>query len=149
MSERPSSAAAALEQVTGQQAWAVIRLRDSETVTLVGGPLVEAERLGDIPVPEGVPQPGRRFDTLVAVPFRQVAERGFEAHDDGTPLAVVQIESEVEVPLAELIAALPDVEVGYTDRGGFETPDDAYAATVRRIIDDEIGNGEGANLVIG
>jgi len=139
----------ALAQVMGQQAWAVIRMRDSETVTLVGGPLVATERLGDIPVGEGAPAPGRRFDTLVAVPFRQVAERGFDVHDDGTPLAVVQIETESEVPLAELLEALPDEAIGFTDRGGFETDDDTYAGTVERIIADEIGNGEGANLVIG
>src|SRR5690242_6292171 len=102
MTEPTIAASTALEQVTGQQAWAVIRTRDSETVTLVGGPLVPTERLADIPVPDGVPAPGRRFDTLVAVPFRQVAERGFDVHDDGAPLAVVRIEVEVEVPLAEL-----------------------------------------------
>ncbi len=139
----------ALAQVMGQEAWAVIRLRDSETVTLVGGALVATERLGDIPVGEGVPAPGRRFDTLVAVPFRQVAERGFDVHDDGTPLAVVRIETETEVPLAELLAALPDEAIDFTDRGGFETDDATYAGTVERIIADEIGNGEGANLVIG
>ncbi|HEY0902842.1 MAG TPA: chorismate-binding protein [Marmoricola sp.] len=149
MSEPALSAAAALEQVTGQQAWAVVRLRDSETVTLVGGPLVPADRLADIPVVEGVPEPGRRFDTLVAVPFRQVAERGFEVHDDGTPLAVVRLATEMEVPLDDLLAALPDDEVAFTDRGGFETSDEEYAGTVGRIIADEIGNGEGANLVVG
>jgi phenazine biosynthesis protein phzE len=149
MSDRAPSAAAALEQVTGHEAWAVIRLRDSDTVTLVGGPLVPAERLADIPLGEGPPEAGRRFDSLVAVPFRQVAERGFEVNDDGTPLAVVRIETELEIPLADLVAALPDEDVTFTDRGGFETPDDEYAATVGRIIADEIGNGEGANLVIG
>jgi 2-amino-4-deoxychorismate synthase len=149
MSEPPRTAAAALAEVTGQQAWAVIRLRDSETVTLVGGPLVEAARLADIPLEEGVPAPGRRFDSLVAVPFRQAAERGFDVHDDGTPLAVVRIETEREVPLADLLAALPDEPVEFTDRGGFETSDDEYAAMVSRIIADEIGNGEGANLVVG
>jgi 2-amino-4-deoxychorismate synthase len=149
MSEPPLSARSALEQATGHQAWAVIRLRDSGTVTVVGGPLLEAERLADIPLAEGVPEPGRRFDTLVAVPFRQVVERGFDVHDDGTPLAVVRIETEAEVPLADLVAALPDVAVEFSDRGGFETSDDEYAAMVERIIADEIGNGEGANLVVG
>src|SRR3954464_2963716 len=124
MSAPPLTAAAALEQVTGQPAWAVIRLRDSDTVTLVGGPLVAAERLADIPLQEGVPDPGRRFDTLVAVPFRQVAERGFDVHDAGTPLAVVRIEAEGEVPLDDLVAALPDGPVEFADRGGFETSDD-------------------------
>src|SRR3954454_19755739 len=140
MSDAVLTAAAALAQVTGQQAWAVIRLRDSDTVTLVGGPLVDAERLADIPVEDGLPEAGRRFDTLVAVPFRQIAERGFEVHDDGTPLAVVRIETEVGLPLAALLGALPDEPVEFTDRGGFETCDEAYADTVARIIADEIGN---------
>ena len=133
----------------GHEAWAVIRLRDSPTVTLVGGPLSRLEKLRDIPLEEGVPEDGRRFDRLVAVPFRQVTERGFVAHDDGTPLAVVEIETEREVPLDELIDALPDEPVNFEDEGGFETSDEDYAAVVERIIRDEIGNGEGANLVVG
>jgi phenazine biosynthesis protein phzE len=103
----------------------------------------------DVPLEEGLPEDGRRFDRLLAVPFRQVAERGFEAHDDGAPLTVVEIETEVEVPLAEMLAALPDEEISFADRGGFETGDDEYAEVVDRIITDEIGNGEGANLVVG
>ena len=144
-----STASAALAELVGHEAWAVIRLRESGTVTLVGGSLQPAEKLRDIPLEVGMPEPGRRFDHLVAVPFRQVAERGFVAHDDGAPLAVVRIDSEVEVPLAELVDALPDEEVTFEDQGGFETSDDDYARVVERIIADEIGNGEGANLVVG
>src|SRR3954451_22088340 len=142
-------AAAALEAVRAHEAWAVIRLRDSATVTLVGGRRSEVERLTDVPLAEGVPEPGRRFDRLLAIPFRQVRERGFEAHDDGTPLAVVDIELEAEVAVPDLLAALPDVPVTFADRGGFETDDEAYGDVVDAIISDEIGNGEGANLVVG
>jgi phenazine biosynthesis protein phzE len=143
------AAAAALEELMGHEAWAVIRLRESQTVTLVGGALSRLEKLADIPLEEGVPEDGRRFDRLVAVPFRQVTERGFVAHDDGTPLAVVDIATEREVPLDELVEALPDEPVNFEDEGGFETSDEDYAAVVERIIRDEIGNGEGANLVVG
>ncbi len=145
----PRSAADALEELLGHEAWAVIRLRESPTVTLVGGPVSHLERLADIPLEVGVPEEGRRFDRLVAVPFRQVAERGFLAHDDGTPLVVVDIATEREVPLEELVAALPDEAIEFEDTGGFETSDADYADVVRRIIDEEIGNGEGANLVVG
>ena len=145
----PLSASAALEELTGHEAWAVIRLRESPTVTLVGGSLDCLQKLGDIPLEEGMPAPGRRFDRLVAVPFRQVTERGFVAHDDGTPLAVVNIDTEREIPFDDLVAALPDVEVAFEDQGGFETSDEDYAAVVARIIREEIGNGEGANLVVG
>lgn len=142
-------ARAALDALQEHGAWAAIRLRDSPTVTLVGGTPTTVASLLDIPLEQGAPEPGRRFDRLVAVPFRQVRERGFEAHDDGTPLVVVDLATEVEVPLADLLGVLPDEVVDFTDRGGFETDDASYAEVVEAIIRDEIGNGEGANLVVG
>ncbi len=142
-------ATAALDALLAHEAWAAIRLRDASTVTLVGGARSEVERLLDVPLEDGVPADGRRFDRLVAIPFRQVAERGFAAHDDGTPLTVVDIEQETEVPLAALLAALPHEEITFSDRGGFDTSDEEYGVMVDAIIRDEIGNGEGANLVVG
>ena len=76
-------------------------------------------------------------------------ERGFEAHDDGTPLVVVDVESEREFTVAAVVEAIDDTGVEFADRGGFETDDDEYAKLVEAIINDEIGQGEGANLVIG
>ena len=93
-----SPASAALDAMAGHEAWAAIRLRDSATVTLVGGRRSVVESLLDVPLEDGVPADGRRFDRLLAVPFRQVAERGFEAHDDGAPLVVVDIDLEVRGP---------------------------------------------------
>jgi len=137
-----------LGEVMACEAWAVIRLRDSGMVTLVGGGRSVVEGVLDVPLEEGVPPEGRRFDRLVAVPFHQVRERGFRAHDDGTPLVVVDVAVEHEIPYADLVAALPDVPIEFDDRGGFETSDADYAKVVEAIIRDEIGNGEGANLVV-
>ncbi|CAN5664231.1 hypothetical protein BH10ACT10_BH10ACT10_08260 [soil metagenome] len=147
--ETSPDATAALDAMLGHEAWAAIRLRDSGTVTLVGGRRSVVERLVDVPLEDGVPDDGRRFDRLVAIPFRQVTERGFDAHDDGTPLTVVDIELETEVPLADLLAALPREEVTFSERGGFDTTDEQYGVVVDAIIRDEIGHGEGANLVVG
>ncbi|MEP7092118.1 MAG: anthranilate synthase family protein [Nocardioidaceae bacterium] len=143
------TAADALDAMLGHQAWAAIRLRDSATVTLVGGSRSEVERVLDVPLSDGVPTDGRRFDRLLAIPFRQVTERGFEAYDDGTPLVVVDVDLEAEIALDELVAALPDEVIEFADRGGFDTTDEEYAVVVEAIIDQEIGNGEGANLVVG
>src|SRR5687767_2892766 len=137
MSDAANAARSALDALLGQEAWAAIRLRDSATVTLVGGTPSTVDRILDIPLEEGEPADGRRFDRLVAIPFRQVAERGFEVHDDATPLTVVDIGSEVEVPVADLLGVLPDDEVEFTDRGGFETDDEDYAKVVEAIIRDE------------
>jgi 2-amino-4-deoxychorismate synthase len=147
------SARAAIAALQEHEAWAIIRRStragDRETVGLVGGRRRIVESLLDIPLEEGAPEPGRVADRLVAVPFRQVRERGFEAHDDGTPLVVVDVETEQEFTVEEVVDAIDDAEVGLADRGGFDIDDTAYAELVEAVIRDEIGQGEGANLVIG
>ncbi len=144
---------AAISQVRERDAWAIIRRStragDNDTVGVVGGRRWEASSVLDIPLEQGPPPAGRQCDRLVAVPFRQVAERGFEVHDDGTPLTVVDVEVEHEFTVADIVAAIDEVPVEFADRGGFETDDDAYAKVVDAIIRDEIGQGEGANLVVG
>lgn len=144
----PTDVAALLESIQGHEAWAVIRRKAEPTAGLIGGSHKELASLLDIALEEGVPESGRSADRLVAVPFRQVRERGFEAIDDGTPLLVVDITEEHEVAVPDLIAALPDVPVQFSDTGGFETSDADYADVVRRVVEDEIGHGEGANAVI-
>ncbi|MFB7055577.1 anthranilate synthase family protein [Streptomyces vinaceus] len=113
--------------------------RDHDTVEVLIGPVHEAGRLAELPV--------RALPTLALVPFRQIRERGFDVRDDGTPLSVLTAEEAYEVPLAQALAALPEHPVR-VDGGGFDVPDEEYAATVERVIRDEIGRGEGANFVI-
>ena len=153
MTITPSAARDAIAALQGHEAWAIIRRStragDRDTVGVLGGRRTEVASILDIPLESGPPPEGRQCDRLVAVPFRQVAERGFEAHDDGTPLVVVEVDSEREFSVADVIDAIDDVPVDFVDRGGFETDDDAYAKVVEAIIEDEIGQGEGANLVIG
>ena len=143
----------AIAALQGHEAWAIIRRStragDRDTVGLVGGRRRVVESILDVPLEDGVPQEGHIADRLLAVPFRQVRERGFEAHDDGTPLVVVDVETELEFSVAEVVDAIDDTGVELADRGGFETDDEDYAKLVASIIHDEIGQGEGANLVIG
>jgi phenazine biosynthesis protein phzE len=143
----------AIDALVGHEAWAIIRRStrkgDRDTVGLIGGRRRVVESLLEVDLESGVPQPGHIADRLLAVPFRQVAERGFEAHDDGTPLVVVDIESEQEFSVAEIVDAIDDDGIEFADRGGFDIDDEAYAKLVATIISDEIGQGEGANLVVG
>lgn len=103
---------------------------------LLIGPVASRDRLADLP-DEG----------LALVPFRQIRERGFDVRDDGTPLLVLTPEERHEIPLDEALAALPahDVRV---EGGGFDVGDEEYARIVGRVLDEEIGRGEGANFVI-
>ncbi|MBP2581549.1 phenazine biosynthesis protein phzE [Streptomyces sp. PvR006] len=113
--------------------------RDHDTVEVLIGRVHEAERLAELPVG---PRP-----TLALVPFRQIRERGFDVRDDGTPLSVLVADEAHELPLAEALDQLPAHDVRVED-GGFDVSDEEYAGIVRRVIEDEIGSGEGANFVI-
>lgn len=115
--------------------------RDHDVVEVLTGPVREVEQLAELPVGSA----GR--PALALVPFRQLRERGFDVRDDGTPLSVLVAEDSYELPLAEALAQLPAHEVRVED-GGFDVPDEEYARTVRQVVEDEIGHGEGANFVI-
>ncbi|MFG3103203.1 anthranilate synthase family protein [Streptomyces sp. NPDC048182] len=110
--------------------------RDHDTVELLLGPVTEHDRLADLPA-EG----------LALVPFRQIRERGFDIRDDGTPLLVLTPEERYEIPLADALAQLPAGEVR-VEGGGFDVGDEEYAGIVGRVLEEEIGRGEGANFVI-
>ncbi|MFC8940532.1 anthranilate synthase family protein [Streptomyces griseoincarnatus] len=109
---------------------------DHDTVELLTGPVTSRDRLADLP-DEG----------LALVPFRQIRERGFDVRDDGTPLLVLTPEERHEIPLDEALAALPSHDVR-VEGGGFDVGDEEYARIVGRVLDEEIGRGEGANFVI-
>ncbi|WP_406493528.1 anthranilate synthase family protein [Streptomyces sp. NBC_00846] len=113
--------------------------RDQDTVEVLIGRVREVDRLAGLPVGE--------LPSLALVPFRQIAERGFDVRDDGTPLSVLVAEETYELPLAEVLDRLPVHDVRVED-GGFDVPDEEYAGIVRRVVEDEIGRGEGANFVV-
>ncbi|MBT2504661.1 chorismate-binding protein [Streptomyces sp. ISL-98] len=112
---------------------------DHDTVELLIGDVHEAARLADIPVGD--------TPVLALVPFRQIRERGFDVRDDGTPLSVLVADETYVLPLGEVLEQLPAHHVR-VDGGAFDVDDEEYAGIVRRVIEDEIGQGEGANFVI-
>ncbi|WP_406475411.1 anthranilate synthase family protein [Streptomyces platensis] len=152
--EPPASAAALVQRLLDPACppFALLHRRTpgrdaaSSIVEVLTGEVTEVERLADIPLGEGVPD-APVTDALALIPFRQIRERGFRAHDDGTPLAVLRPRETAELPLDDILAALPAHDVRVTD-GAFDVDDEAYAGIVGRVVRDEIGTGEGANFVI-
>ncbi|MFH8617767.1 anthranilate synthase family protein [Streptomyces sp. NPDC017979] len=111
---------------------------------LIVGETAAVERIADIPLP---PDGGHsRHEVLALLPYRQIGERGFACPDDGAPLVTMTVTAQTVLPVADVAARLPDVPIRF-DGAEFDSDDD-YAATVRRILDDEIGRGTGANFVI-
>ena len=145
----PLSAAEHVDRILAGEATAYALLHrpsaaGPDCVELVMGESSQHERIGDIPLRD---DRGSGHDALVVVPYRQVMERGFAAHDDGTPLTAITVAEQAQMSLDEARAILPDDPVSF-ERAGFDLSDDAYAAMVQRILLDEIGRGSGANFVI-
>src|SRR5674476_1299088 len=137
------------EIIAAYPAYALVRMRDSDEISIVAGQRTDLETIADLPVIDGVPAEGPVWDHLLLVPYAQVRERGFEAHQDGTPLSAIAIEYSVNLTLDRALELLPDVPLEFEDTGGFETSDDEYGELVDKVIADEIGQGEGANVGIG
>ncbi|MER7746709.1 anthranilate synthase family protein [Streptomyces bacillaris] len=116
------------------------------TLDVLVGDVRAYDTLADIPLTPG-PRGGARHDALVLVPYRQIAERGFVGAEDGSPLLAMTVTDQEVRTVAEALRRIPDTPIALTD-GGFDTDDETYAETVRRVVTDEIGTGKGANFVI-
>ncbi|MDQ1014622.1 anthranilate synthase family protein [Streptomyces afghaniensis] len=115
---------------------------------VVAGETTEPRTLAELPLPDAPETAGGpRHEVLALVPYRQIAERGFDCPDDDTPLLAMTVTEQATVPVAEVLTRIPDLPVELSG-GRFDIPDEEYAGTVRRVIGEEIGTGEGANFVI-
>ncbi|WP_405588425.1 anthranilate synthase family protein [Streptomyces sp. NBC_01092] len=144
-----------LEHVLGPNPGPFALLHRPETLGLdrmeiLLGQVSTPARLADIPLPD-IPPVGRpgeaRQEALVLVPHQQITERGFAAAADGSPLLAMSVTDQGQIATSEALRHLPDEPITLAG-GRFDTEDDAYADTVRAVLANEIGTGEGSNFVI-
>jgi phenazine biosynthesis protein phzE len=129
--------------------FALIRKTSQRKVLCLTGTVAIYDKLDDIPRKSGKPQGSEAvFDTLSILPFRCVEELGFVANHDHEPIYSLKVEKQDYLPLEQMIAMLPQDDVCMDGEGVFMPDDAGFAAMTRRIIDDEIGNGEGCNFVV-
>ncbi len=124
--------------------FALIRREGRERVEILTGTAGTVEKLADLPLSATGPAGPQ---TLALVPYRQVRERGFAAVDDGAPLSVLRIDGYTTEPVDAVLGALP-ADPPKLSTVDFDVPDADYARTVRAVLRDEIGRGEGSNFVI-
>jgi 2-amino-4-deoxychorismate synthase len=119
--------------------FALLRREGRATVEVLRGEVRAVARLADLP-----PVERDGGEQLALVPYRQLRERGDACHDDGAPLLTLLVRERSEVE----VSALPEVGPPTIRDGGFDVSDDAYALQVKAVLEEEIGQGEGANFVL-
>ncbi|WP_077801583.1 anthranilate synthase family protein [Streptomyces sp. JHA26] len=119
--------------------------QDGSVVDVLVGDVREAAGLTEIELPDA--DGPARHERLLLLPYRQIAERGFACPDDGEPLLVMDVREQGVLSVAEVLDRIDDTALEVCD-GAFDLDDDGYARRVRRIVDEEIGSGAGANFVL-
>ena len=113
--------------------------RSPDVVDVLVGDVVEVARLADIPLSDK--------EVLAIVPYRQIAERGFECVDDGAPLLALRVTSRETCTLDEVLARVHDVPFELAD-ARFRRGRRQLRRDRRKVLAEEIGQGAGANFVI-
>src|SRR5689334_21990909 len=70
----------------------------ARTVTALSGQLRQHELIEEI---------STTADVFVLLPYRQIRERGYPAHDDGAPLLAISIDEQQDYPLSGVLDKLP------------------------------------------
>jgi phenazine biosynthesis protein phzE len=140
----PAEAADVLGLLAAEESFALVRHQDTAWIDVLVGPVRDVETLQEIPLRT---DRGAGPDVLAMVPFRQVRERGFVAHDDGAPLSCLVVERHLRVDLDDFLQVCPAPGLTLADVE-YDLDDEQYGEVVRRIVSDEIGRGEGANFVV-
>lgn len=111
------------------------------------GSIRELPTLDELPLPGSRDCGERVIEMLVAIPFRQITERGYACQDDKEPILALEVAERASLTVAEAIDLLPDGRVTVVE-GEFDVGDGEYERVVNRVIEDEISVGAGSNFVI-
>lgn len=126
----------------------LIQRQDGGEILVLEGEAAALEKLSDIPRKSGKPAKGEAYDTFSMIPFRQIEEKKYKARQDGEKILCIRVARQRTVPLKTLTAALPSGKIILKDKPRFNRSNAEYGKLVKKIIEEEIGNGAGANFVV-
>jgi len=133
---------ALIARLESAQGFAVLRRSDEKhcRAEILVGRVEEVEQIAQVPDPgDGA--------VLAAIGFRQIAERGYETVDDGTPILVLRVDERFAVDPDDLLRALPEGPDSF-EENGFDVDDRDYEQIVRNVLEQEIATGAGSNFVV-
>lgn len=95
-----------------------------------------------------VPRPApRALPVISMVPYSQLRERDYPVHDESEPIITMPVQDYREVDLDSVAPDWPARTIRLAAEPTFDVDDAQYAEWVRRIVADEICQGEGSNFL--
>ena len=137
-----------LELRESNQPFCIFQKQDCEDVTVLSGEAVSFDRIDDIPREKGIPAGGRIYDSISMIPFSQIREKGYRARNDGEQILTLKINQFHEMAVDDLLPEIADSDITLANGFEYDMTAEEYEELIQKIVDDEIGNGEGANFVI-
>jgi phenazine biosynthesis protein phzE len=132
----------------GTQTFCLIQKQDSDEILLLTGTPHRSRILQEIPRRHGPTAGGRVYDTISIVPFCQIREKNCAAHDEGEEILTIEITGRERLGVEELPSLIKPQPLVMAEAIRYDTSAEEYAAIIAKVIELEIGNGEGANFVI-
>ncbi len=126
----------------------IYQKQDCEDVMVLTGEAMSFDKIDDIPRKSSAPSQGRSYDTISMIPFSQIREKGYQAKNDGEQILTININQFWEQAVDDLVDEIDECDISLENGFEYDMTAEAYEQLIQQIVDDEIGNGEGANFVI-
>jgi len=130
-----------------QKDFALIKRESDEDILYLEGDVRLTDAIAQIVSRPQAQRTKGQYHTLSLLPFSQIRERGFEAHDDGAKIICMDIAFQTRIAVELLLKSLPHHRVSVGEIG-YDTNDIECEKRIGRVIRNEIGEGEGANFVV-
>ena len=136
------------ELLSGARPFCLIQKQDSEEILILTGRARQIDAIERIPRKRGSSRGRILYDTVSMVPFCQIREKGYAARAEGEKILCIEITGQEEIPVENLLSLLPEETIRMQRDVRYDTTEGEYEETIRKIVEEEIGNGEGANFVV-
>lgn len=137
-----------IDELSQSSGFCLIQKQDSDEVLFLQGDPLELDAINQMPRTSDTPRTGRQYHSINIVPFAQIRERGYLARHDGESILSLQVTAHRDLPLSQLLEQLPTESLALENGLSYDCTETEYEAVIQQIVDEEIGNGEGANFVI-
>lgn len=130
------------------QPFAIINKQGGDDAYLLSGDVEHLSDLADIPRERRTSEGTFGFNTLSVIPFSQVRESGLEAKEDNCKIRCMQIREQTLLKLQDVLSALPQEDSTLREGIQYSETEEEYADIVRRVIEEQIKQGNTCNCVL-